>query len=517
MGETGAQRPGAAKPPIVSPERRHPKCSQQLSRIRLLSYTSSPKSNLYKASRPGPRGKIRRMLTTLALLPLGWTSLGSTHAAPTNNSSSAPASSAASGEGAGELNVLHWWTSASERAAADHVAARMAEVGLRWVDGAVAGGGGGAAIKVLNERTLRRMAPKVAQLNGQSMSEWADLGLLLDLNGVAQKRMWAKTMFPQVMAQVTVRDHVVAAPLGIHRINNLYLNKAVFAQHKIELPSDWDGLQRAARALRAAGVTPVAFSDEPWQVATVFEAFLLGEAGPALYRRMLVQRDPQAFADPALERAFARLRAWRSLAANANPGSVAASAAGSGAPGERPWTELVADFAAGRSAMLIMGDWARGELGTLGLEGGRDFDCKAVPGTAQAHLFSIDTLAMLANEGNGGNGSSNNVQASQEKMAELLGSAALQLGYNRIKGSVPVRRDVPVDELDLCAQQSFRLFANPNTPRVPSLVHRMAFGEVGKNAIIETVHRFALDPSQSPAAAQRKLQGLLRALGHKSS
>lgn len=467
---------------------------------------------------------MRRMLTTLALLPLGWLSLGSAIAAPTNNSSAGSATSATTGDGAGELNVLHWWTSASERAAADHVAARMAEVGLRWVDGAVAGGGGGAAIKVLNERTLRRMAPKVAQLNGQSMSEWADLGLLLDLNGVAQKRMWAKTMFPQVMAQVTVRDHVVAAPLGIHRINNLYLNKAVFAQHKIELPSDWDGLQRAARALRAAGVTPVAFSDEPWQVATVFEAFLLGEAGPALYRRMLVQRDPQAFADPALERAFARLRAWRSLAANANPSSGAASASSSGAPGERPWTELVADFAAGRSAMLIMGDWARGELGTLGLEGGRDFDCKAVPGTAQAHLFSIDTLAMLANEGgganggNGGNGSnSNNVQASQEKMAELLGSAALQLGYNRIKGSVPVRRDVPVDELDLCAQQSFRLFANPNTPRVPSLVHRMAFGEVGKNAIIETVHRFALDPSQSPAAAQRKLQGLLRALGHKSS
>ncbi|MFV8201563.1 hypothetical protein ACNQ1D_26510, partial [Enterobacter cloacae complex sp.6700005] len=85
-------------------------------------------------------------------------------------------------------------------------------------------------------------------------------------------------------------------------------------------------------------------------------------------------------------------------------------------------------------------------------------------------------------------------------MAELLGSATLQLGYNRIKGSIPVRRDVPVDELDPCAQQSFRLFANPSTPRVPSLVHRMAFSEVGKNAIIETVHRFALDPTQTPAA-----------------
>ncbi|MFY7867329.1 ABC transporter substrate-binding protein [Roseateles sp.] len=441
-------------------------------------------------------------MCALALLPLGLAVSEAGRGAPP----------AASADGANELNVLHWWTSSSERAAADHVAARMAEVGLRWVDGAVAGGGGSAAIKVLNERTLRRMAPKVAQLNGQSMSEWADMGLLLELDAVAQRRNWARTMFPQVMSQLTVRDHVVAAPLGIHRINNLYLNKALFRQHKIELPSDWAGLEKAAQAFRAAGVTPVAFSDEPWQVATVFETLLLGEAGPALYRRMMVQRELQAFSDPALERAFKRLRDWRNMAmapTQANSGSTgSASNSTASTPRERPWTELVADFAAGRSAMLITGDWARGELGTLGLEGGRDFECKAVPGTAQAHLFSIDTLAMLA-----GNLSS---QAEQEKMAELLGSAALQLGYNRIKGSVPVRRDVPVDELDLCAQQSFKLFANPGTPRVPSLVHRMAFEEVGKNAVIETVHRFALDPNQTPAAAQRKLQGLLRALGPKS-
>ncbi|MBY0234895.1 MAG: hypothetical protein K2W93_07940, partial [Burkholderiaceae bacterium] len=77
MGETGPKPPGAAKPPIASAPRSHPKLSQQLPRTPLLSYTSSPKSNLYKASRPGPRGKMRRMLTTLALLPLGWLSLGS--------------------------------------------------------------------------------------------------------------------------------------------------------------------------------------------------------------------------------------------------------------------------------------------------------------------------------------------------------------------------------------------------------------------------------------------------------
>ncbi|MDT9001422.1 ABC transporter substrate-binding protein [Paucibacter sp. APW11] len=433
------------------------------------------------------------LVTSLALLQ---------QAAP---ASAAPASAVVAAPANQELNVLHWWTSSGERAAADLVAARMAEQGLRWVDGAVAGGGGGGAIKVLNERTLRGQAPQVAQLNGQALREWAELGLLLRLDGVAQKRDWQRTLFPQVMSQLNVRDHVVAAPLGIHRINNLYINLAVFRQLKLEVPSDWAGVARAATALRAAGITPVGFSDEPWQVATVFEALLLGEAGPALYQRMVVQRDLQAFEDPALERAFRRLREWRNWAASASSGGGSNAPAN---PGERRWTDLVADFAAGRSAMLISGDWVRGELGMLGLEGGNDFDCKAVPGTAQAHLFSIDTLAMLAGD--------NSRQAAQEKMAELLGSATLQISYNRIKGSVPVRRDVPVDELDICAQRSYRLFANPATPRVPSLVHRMAFDEVGKNAFIETVHRFALDPNQTPAAAQKRLQALLRALGPRS-
>ncbi|MDP1249846.1 hypothetical protein Q6312_28200, partial [Klebsiella pneumoniae] len=87
-------------------------------------------------------------MLALAVLPWGCTAGAAT-------TSLAPPAAA---EGAGELNVLHWWTSASERAAANHVAARMAENGLKWVDGAVAGGGGGPAIKVLNERILRRMA-----------------------------------------------------------------------------------------------------------------------------------------------------------------------------------------------------------------------------------------------------------------------------------------------------------------------------------------------------------------------
>lgn len=440
---------------------------------------------------------MRRMLWAAALPMSLWSALP-VIAAP----APAPASAAVA-EAPGELTVLHWWTSTSERAAANHVAARLAEQGLRWVDSAVAGGGGGPAVKVLNERILRRMAPKVAQLNGQSMNEWADMGLLLELDAVAQRKGWARTLFPQVLSQLSVREHIVAAPLGIHRINNLYLNLTVFRQHGIEPPADWAGLARAAARLRSAGVAPVAFSDEPWQVATVFEALLLGEAGPQLYRRMMVQQEWQAFEDPSLERAFRRLREWRSLA------QPAGAAAGAGAGGERPWTELVADFAAGRAAMLITGDWARGELGALGLEGGRDFDCRAVPGSAAVHLFSIDTLAMLAGD--------RSAQPEQEKMAELLASATLQLGYNRIKGSVPVRKDVPVDELDPCAQQSYRLFAAPTTPRVPSLVHRMAFGEVGKNALIETVHRFALDPAQTPAAAQRRLLGLLRALPPKPS
>ena len=65
------------------------------------------------------------------------------------------------------------------------------------------------------------------------------------------------------------------------------------------------------------------------------------------------------------------------------------------APVERPWTESTRELMADNAGMMIMGDWAKGELMAWGASPVRDFGCAVVPGTENMHLYSVDTLAML--------------------------------------------------------------------------------------------------------------------------
>jgi glucose/mannose transport system substrate-binding protein len=132
----------------------------------------------------------------------------------------------------------------------------------------------------------------------------------------------------------------------------------------------------------------------------------------------------------------------------------------------------------------------------------RDYGCIEVPGTSGMHLYSIDTLAMLV--------SPRQREVVQEKIAEVVVSPAAQLAYNRIKGSVPVRRDIDPSSLDGCARQSWETFANPVSARAPSLAHRMAADENIKDAVAQALWRYLTDPKSDTQETQRRLATIIR-------
>lgn len=386
------------------------------------------------------------------------------------------------------LQVLHWWTSDSERRAANILAARLADEGVQWKDGAVPGGAGLGAGKVLKSRVIASNAPDVTQIIGVSIGEWAELGLLLELDSAATAGGWDKVLFPTILALVQQRRHVVAVPLGIHRINNLFYNRKVFARLKLAPPASWAEFEQVARTLRAAGVAPLAQSGEPWQVATLFENLVLAVGGPAYYRDLFVRQAPQAVADRRLAEALERLREIK--------GWLAAPRA------ELPWTDVARRFARGDGAMMVMGDWAKAELVEMGQVLDEDFACAAMPGTDKLHLYSVDTLAMFTND--------YARTAAQEKLARLAVTPLAQQQYNSAKGSVPVRRDASLATMDSCARSSWTTFAKGAAVQAPSLVHRMAADEESRDAIIAEVHRFFVDDSVAPADVQRRLAAVLR-------
>ena len=392
------------------------------------------------------------------------------------------------------LQVLHWWTSAGERHAANVLAARLGDEGVAWQDAAIPGGAGLGAGKVLRSRVLAGNAPDATQIIGVSIGEWAELGLLLELDSVANSGNWNKALFPTVRELVRHRGHVVAAPLGIHRINTLFYNRRLFERLNMAPPTTWPELEKAVHRLRAAGIAPLVQSSEPWQVATLFENLLLLAGGPEYYRELFVRQSPQAAVDPRLAQALQRLRSMKSWMLS--PAE------------EQPWTEAVKRFSRGEAAMFVMGDWAKAELTELGQEIDTDFSCIPLPGTDNYHLYSVDTLAMFVND--------YTHQAAQEKLAKAVMSPLAQQQYSAAKGSVPVRRDANPAAMDSCARASWRSFARGTAAQAPSLVHRMAADEESRDAIIAEVHRFYMDDAVAPAETQRRLAGLLRTLNLRS-
>jgi glucose/mannose transport system substrate-binding protein len=394
---------------------------------------------------------------------------------------------------ASSLQVLHWWTSPSERKAADLLAARLAAEHVQWQDDPIPGGAGLGAGKVLKGRVLAGDAPEAAQMIGVAIAEWADMGLLLELDDVAAAGNWDDALFPTILSLIRHRQHVVAAPLGIHRVNTLYYNRALFARLKLAPPATWKEFEAAARRLRAAGVQPLAQSSEAWQVAALFENLVLAESGPEFYRALFVRNDPAAAADRRTAEALQRLRTVKGWI---------------GTPDERPWTDVVAQFARRQAGMMIMGDWAKPELAERGMVLDQDFACAAAPGTANYHLYSVDTLAMFA-------GDYRHI-AAQEKLARLVVTPSLQADFNALKGAVPVRRDADLARMDSCARASWTTFAKGAAVQAPSLVHRMASDEASRDAIIAEVQRFFLDDQVPVAAAQRRLGALFRLFNLKS-
>jgi glucose/mannose transport system substrate-binding protein len=307
---------------------------------------------------------------------------------------------------------------------------------------------------------------------------------------VAAAGNWSTVLIPTVYKLVQHKGHVVAAPLGVHRINTLFYNRKLLARWNLQPPTTWAEFDAVAKRLQAQGVQPLAQSSEPWQVATLFENLVLAEGGPAFHRELFARQSEQALADHRLLDALQRLRGLK---------------AWMGAPvQERPWTDLVRQLQQGEAAMLVMGDWAKGELNELGAVTDEDFACLPAPGTGKAHLYSVDTFTMFAN---------NYAHApAQEKLARLLVTPQVQAEYNAVKGSVPVRRDADLNRMDGCAKASWTAFMQDASLLAPSLVHRMATDEGGKDVIVAEIHRYFVDDTMTPAQAQKRLGTVFRAL-----
>ncbi|MCE9663595.1 ABC transporter substrate-binding protein [Halomonas sp. M5N1S17] len=398
-----------------------------------------------------------------------------------------------SAHAAGEVEVLHWWTSGGEARAANVLKELMEAEGYGWQDFAVAGGGGETAMTVLKSRAMSGNPPSAAQIKGPEIQEWGELGLLGELDEVADAEGW-DDLLPETVADIMRYDgQYVAVPVNVHRVNWLWGNPDVLEQAGVEMPTTLDELFAAGEAIREAGFIPLAHGGQAWQDATVFETVLLATGGTEFFQRALVDLDPEALGSEQMIEALETFKRLRELMDEDMSG--------------RDWNIATSMVINGDAAMQLMGDWAKGEFTAAELTAGEDYLCAAAPGTADAFTFNIDSLAMFRVEGE--------EHEAQQALARLVLEPTFQEAFNLAKGSIPARPDLDMSEFDACARQSLEDFQRTAEEGglVPSMAHGMAVRADVQGAIFDVVtNYFNARDMEAEQAAQRMVNAAQAAL-----
>ncbi|MGV2990160.1 ABC transporter substrate-binding protein [Vibrio sp. E150_011] len=393
---------------------------------------------------------------------------------------------------AGEVEVLHWWTSGGEEKSVQPLKEQLEEQGHTWKDFAVAGGGGETAMTVLKTRAVSGNPPSAAQIKGHDIQEWGSLGFLTNLDDVADEGKWDEKV-PKIVTDIMKYDgEYVAVPVNIHRVNWLWANPEVLKQSGVEVPTTLDEFFVAAEKIKAAGYLPLANGIGSWQDATMFEAIALNVLGTEGYIKAFVDLDLKMLSSDKMVEAlikFKKLRNYMDAGAQ-----------------ERSWNAATSMVANGEAAMQIMGDWAKGEFIAAGKVPGKDFICVPVPGTASQFSYNIDSFAFFDLKDSG------DVDA-QKALAAAILDKSFQETFNLKKGSLPARTDLDMSKFDQCSLDSMTSFraAEKTGDLVPSVSQGMATTSYVQGAIFDVVTDFFNNPNADPEQTAKKLAQTVKA------
>jgi glucose/mannose transport system substrate-binding protein len=342
---------------------------------------------------------------------------------------------------AAELEVTHWWTSGGEAAAVAEFAKAFDATGNKWVDGAIAGGGG-TARPIMISRITGGDPMAATQFNhGQQALELVEAGLMLDLTDVAEAEGWKDVIFPQsLLDSCTVDGRIYCAPVNIHSPEWLWLSNKAFEDAGVPVPTNWDEFVAAAPALEAAGKIPLALGNQPWQSNLAFGAMTIAVAGLDTWKQVNVEKDMDAAAGPEMAKVFQAAADARKLAAKSTV---------------QDWNQATNLVITGDAGGQIMGDWAQGEFAVAGKVAGQDYTC--LPGLGVNAYLSTGGDAFYFPKID-----DPEIEKAQKELAAMMVSKEAQVAFNLKKGSLPIRGDVDLAAANDCMKKGLEILASGN-------------------------------------------------------
>jgi glucose/mannose transport system substrate-binding protein len=352
-----------------------------------------------------------------------------------------------------DLEVTHWWTSGGEAAAIAEFAKAFDATGNKWVDGAIAGSGDVARPLIISR--IKGGKPMGAtQLNtGSDANELIKAGLMLDLTDLAEKEGWKDFVRPaKILDNCLYEGRVYCVPVNIHSAQWLWLNRHVFEDNGLPVPTNFSELVAAAPKLQEKGIQPLSAANG-WPINLMMDAIMIGVGGVDLTTSIYKDRNIDAAAGPEMRKVFEAMDGARKLI---SPDSIVAQ-----------WNEATALVIEGKAAGNVMGDWAQGEFGVAGKVAGVDYDCLAGLGYFPVLDTGGDSIFFPKNDDPA-------ITEAQLKLASLMVSKPVQVAFNLKKGSLPIRGDVDLEAANACMKKGIEILKDPKNvmPAVIQMIDR---------------------------------------------
>jgi len=384
-----------------------------------------------------------------------------------------------------DAQVMHWWTSGGESRAVAVFAKEYEKRGGKWIDGASVGPQAEHAA-VLNA-IAGGNPPAAFQWNiGVAVRQLAEQGLLANLDDLAKAGDWNRHLPPLLVKNITVDGHVIAVPVNLHGANWMFYSTKVFGDLNILPPKTWDEFLAQADKIKAAGYLPIAMGGNSQQTGWLFYTMLAGVGGKEVYHKVFVDHDAAAAGSEGVRQAFETM------------GKIRQYADAGGA--NRKWNDTLALVETNKAAFMIAGDWAKGDFSAAGMTPGKEYGCTLAPGTQDAYVMTVDVFAFPKVK-------NPDQVAAQRKLAELMMDPAVQVEFNKYKGSLPARLDADVESLDACAQIGQKVMAGGDPNQLPNFA--LAFGPDTQGQIEDLLIHYWSTPAMSAAEATKQFSTII--------
>ena len=167
--------------------------------------------------------------------------------------------------------------------------------------------------------------------------------------------------------------HIVSAPVDIHGVDWMFYSVDVFKKVGLEPPKTWDEFFAQAPKLKAAGYIPIAFGANAQQEDWLFMALLTAAVGNDGYLAIVTKHDAKVAGSADAQKAFEVMGKLRQYVDAGSP--------------NRKWNDTLALVETNKAALMIVGDWAKGDLAAAKLKVDEDWGCALAPGVRDGYII----------------------------------------------------------------------------------------------------------------------------------